>query len=1453
MRYHFRRSIAVALAIVLPGVQIFPAFAVATDGTAANWTREKAEHLARKTLFAATPTTVDSLYSAGSAASAVNLLFPDSVGPDRSAFNAEIGNLTGSGFNWGDGGSMYKYYQYRLARDPFEAKAKFSLLFEDIFSVNANGGTISYLDVKQQQDLLYSQTLGNYKTMVKRVLSGNGNPGDYAEGKFLDLLDQSDKRYPNENYARELLQLFLMGEYEPGKSKDSGDVRNYEETDVAAFAKILTGFRSDSVTHVVSYDPTFHNTSTGVLFLSGASSVNFPFYDSASGTLDLGAMETPLFANNGLADNAIDYVFAKRQHQIALFLANRIFRFYAHDNPRRQDVDALASVLESNAFDLLPAVKTFLSSDAMYSDASMNALSYKTPVELTIGTAKLLHYKDPSAVDPMLSDTSLLSRFNWTPYSPGSVFGRDGYDDNAKWYSTYLQNQWISYANRVAFVTGTGAYSVADYLPVASNPVNIATSVITSSGNAYTGSVILLSGTADVTPAVVGSGASETLAFGALSVNLPEFSLDTPNGKISITSGLYDPIGLSLTVTSGTLQPTASGALAVAVSSGSFAVSAASSLSRLATPADLIDKLQTEILLGRQLPSDVRTKIETFLTTDELGNAIAFAPSDANYQRKKIRAAVAMVLSQPEYVLQTGYDLPASTAGVGSSPVTNAIGKLIVVELGGGYDWLHGVIPKSEYADYVAKRTLASGSGIALDTGRLTDLGDLYLNNAIAYGSGGSASFKSLWDSNNLRIFNRVGTTNHSRDHDAAAKQIASYGNTTTADADGIIGRLVKDDPNSVDAISLGNRRPNVFRSGRYANIGPSGAILSNGYVSQAEATSELNAIRDIAGGRAYPGIAGDVFQGAMRIDQVATQSKAAGGPDGAGWGNVNNLKFLETLLDNGVGKTFYMQADGGYDTHSNQLAPSSNFDPNNVPKDLNYNIGNVASRLTDFFNRVKARHDVTIVVFSEFGRTVAVNGDVGTDHGEGGGMFVLSNNSNLLAALPQKAYGNLSFKDSKDNWLGVGIDYRSVYGKIYNALYGLSDTTYFGETADLARDVDLAPARFALMRPEYKANNDGYARVDIRFVGEGNNFDTSKSSYLQAWYGTGMANLNAVNRWTIDNYYQKTPDKSFTFARDWNAEKSNYAYATKLFTSQYAATSYSGTIRLPEVLAAGVNAVSLTGDSVLRTYDSTAVNSRNSLPGNGLLITDSGTGAGVSVTSLGGVTLSTQTGATHVRALTASGTLTWNGGFILGETVNPATFLSDKAMAMSGSTALRSMNVAKIVKVGADTLGVGMELDQSVVLSFTGVAPSSEFRILRSEDGISWIDQSGSTIFSNASGRLAFATDKFSFFAAVSVVPPSAPTCSVTAAPTSVTNGNSVVLNWNSTDSSSAVLTPGNSSIALTGSLSLVPPPNAVTTYRVDVSGAGGTAFCSIFVTSSAAASGGGSGGSSNNSGTFS
>jgi hypothetical protein len=74
---------------------------------------------------------------------------------------------------------MNRLYQYRYARDPYESKAKLFSLFEDIFPVNQSD-KISYKDIIDQHDLLYSNTLGNYRTMIKQNLYNNGNEGDYA-------------------------------------------------------------------------------------------------------------------------------------------------------------------------------------------------------------------------------------------------------------------------------------------------------------------------------------------------------------------------------------------------------------------------------------------------------------------------------------------------------------------------------------------------------------------------------------------------------------------------------------------------------------------------------------------------------------------------------------------------------------------------------------------------------------------------------------------------------------------------------------------------------------------------------------------------------------------------------------------------------------------------------------------------------------------------------------------------------------------------------------------------------------------------------------------------------------------------------------------------------------------------------------------------------------------------
>lgn len=361
-------------------------YAVNTNGLASPWTREKATHLARSVLFYAGSGTVTALEQAGSASAAVNILFPDASGPDRTEFNTFINSYTSSGFSWANGTNMTRLYQLTYAIDPYEAKRKLFSLFEDIFPVDIDSGRdITYQDIYNQQSLIYANMLGNYEDMVKKLLYNNGGVGDYAEGNYLDLFNQTNANNPNENYARELLQLFLMGEYEPFESKDNNDIRNYEESDVKSLARILTGLRVDKTTRTISFDINTHYSGATLAFLSGTANTTLPaYYDTASGTVNPTLILTPNNGNNGLTDNVIEYIFAKRSEQIALFLADRLYRFYVADAPTRAELDTVAQMILANNFDMLASVKQLLASDMMYSDKSMNTVRYKNPLELAI-------------------------------------------------------------------------------------------------------------------------------------------------------------------------------------------------------------------------------------------------------------------------------------------------------------------------------------------------------------------------------------------------------------------------------------------------------------------------------------------------------------------------------------------------------------------------------------------------------------------------------------------------------------------------------------------------------------------------------------------------------------------------------------------------------------------------------------------------------------------------------------------------------------------------------------------------------------------------------------------------------------------------------------------------------------------------------------------------------------
>jgi len=83
--------------------------------------------------------------------------------------------------------------------------------------------------------------------------------------------------------------------------------------------------------------------------------------------------------------------------------------------------------------------------------------------------------------------------------------------------------------------------------------------------------------------------------------------------------------------------------------------------------------------------------------------------------------------------------------------------------------------------------------------------------------------------------------------------------------------------------------------------------------------------------------------------------------------------------------------------------------------------------------------------------------------------MFVLTTNPNLKSQLPEKVYGDLSIAKEASDWFGVGIDYRAVYSKILQSLYGMNPDSYFGGEYKLENYINTKLPNPVLFHKEFK------------------------------------------------------------------------------------------------------------------------------------------------------------------------------------------------------------------------------------------------------------------------------------------------------------------------------------------------------------------------------------------------
>ena len=217
--------------------------------------------------------------------------------------------------------------------------------------------------------LYRSNFLGNFRELTKMTTV------DAAMLRYLNG-NQNVNIRPNENYARELLELFTIGK---GPIAGEGDYTNYTEQDVAEVAKVLTGWRDQ-----------------GYLSRDGQIAGSFfrPFaHDTSTKTLShrFGNAEIPDMGDEEYK-HLIDIIF--QQDEVANFITRKIYRWFVYyeidDSIEESIIQPLAQILRDNDYDVQPMVEALLTSEHFFDVYALGSM-IKSPYDFVTSQLKNLH------------------------------------------------------------------------------------------------------------------------------------------------------------------------------------------------------------------------------------------------------------------------------------------------------------------------------------------------------------------------------------------------------------------------------------------------------------------------------------------------------------------------------------------------------------------------------------------------------------------------------------------------------------------------------------------------------------------------------------------------------------------------------------------------------------------------------------------------------------------------------------------------------------------------------------------------------------------------------------------------------------------------------------------------------------------------------------------------------
>ena len=261
----------------------------------------------------------------------------------------------------------------RMVNSPRPLEEKMTLFWHNHFANNETK-VRDYRKLLLQNKTFRANATGNFKNLIIATAK------DPAMLYFLDA-GQNIKGSPNENFAREIMELFTLG------------VGNYEEKDIREAARAFTGWNTNDLEFIVNKDQ--HDTGSKTILNK---------------------------TGNFSGEDVIDILLS--QDAASIFLVKKIYKEFVNENINNDIIEGYANILKSNNFELKPLLSAIFLSRDFYSEQNRGS-HIKSPVELVISTYRKLGLNDtPGVPDFNQSTTAMGQTLFWPPTVAGWAGGR---------------------------------------------------------------------------------------------------------------------------------------------------------------------------------------------------------------------------------------------------------------------------------------------------------------------------------------------------------------------------------------------------------------------------------------------------------------------------------------------------------------------------------------------------------------------------------------------------------------------------------------------------------------------------------------------------------------------------------------------------------------------------------------------------------------------------------------------------------------------------------------------------------------------------------------------------------------------------------------------------------------------------------------------------------------------